>query len=339
MTNQPNKVAVIGGGSFGTAISHLLANNGLIVMQWMRNQEHVDHINEKRENPRYMQGHVYPDNVTATTDMADAVNGAEAVYFSIPSKAYREVCKQLAEVIDPSQVVISTTKGIEKDTFALMTDIMFEETCVRKLGVLSGPNLAKEILAGQPTGTVVASPMNEVIETGRRHLASKTLRIYSNNDMQGVELAGALKNIYAVASGLMSALKFGENTRSMILTRALAEMSRFAVKYGANPMTFLGLAGVGDLIATCSSPLSRNYRVGHAIGEGKTLEQAVEELGETAEGVNTIQLVKLKADELGVRMPLVHGLYAVLFGGISVSSIGEELMTGDFAQDVEFEVR
>jgi glycerol-3-phosphate dehydrogenase (NAD(P)+) len=187
-----------------------------------------------------------------------------------------------------------------------------------------------------PTATVIASDNAALRERVQALLANKYFRVYASNDMFGVELGGALKNIYAIISGLAAALGMGENTRSMLITRSLAEMSRFAVQLGANPMTFIGLAGVGDLIATCMSPLSRNYRVGYALGKGDSLEQVVAELGEVAEGVNTLKLVKQKADELDIYMPLMNGLYQVIFNNLAIADVVEALMENNQSSDVEF---
>src|SRR5690606_5607753 len=205
-----------------------------------------------------------------------------------------------------------------------------------RIGVLSGPNFAKEIVQQQQTGTVIASEDESVITCVQGVLRSESFRVYANHDRYGVELGGALKNIYAIICGMAAALGAGQNTQAMLLTRSLAEMGRFAKVMGANPMTFLGLAGVGDLILTCTSDLSRNYRVGYALGQGKPLEQVVEGLGQVAEGVNTLRQTKQKADEMGIYMPLVSGLYEVLFEGKSIAAVVRQLMLGEQSHDVEY---
>jgi len=202
--------------------------------------------------------------------------------------------------------------------------------------VLSGPNLAKEIAASQLTGTVIASADIVVREAVQEALKSRTFRVYTNDDMFGVELGGSLKNIYAIIAGMASALGMGHNTNSMLVTRGLTEMARFGRVLGADPMTFLGLAGVGDLVVTCSSPLSRNFRLGFAVGEGKSLEEASQEIGQVVEGVNTVRLVSQRAAELEIYMPLASGLYRVLFEGVSLDSVVSSLMLGEQALDVEF---
>ncbi|MNE45792.1 Glycerol-3-phosphate dehydrogenase [NAD(P)+] [compost metagenome] len=217
-----------------------------------------------------------------------------------------------------------------------MSQILEEIAPEARIGVLSGPNLAREIAEHALTATVVASEDEELCQRVQQALHGRTFRVYASRDRFGVELGGALKNVYAIMSGMAAALGMGENTKSMLITRALAEMTRFAVKLGANPMTFLGLAGVGDLIVTCSSPKSRNYQVGYALGEGLSLEDAVARMGETAEGVNTLRVLKAKADELQVYMPLVAGLYAILFGGRTLEQVIQALMSGEPKTDVDF---
>ncbi|MEC8485213.1 MAG: NAD(P)H-dependent glycerol-3-phosphate dehydrogenase, partial [Pseudomonadota bacterium] len=238
--------------------------------------------------------------------------------------------------LTPNQVLISTTKGFNPNRFELMSDILKRNGVTERIGVLSGPNLAKEIAAGHLTGSVIASDDDALRTTVIELLKSRTFRVYENRDSTGVELAGALKNIYAIVCGLAKAMKVGENTMAMIMTRSLAEMSRFAVHFGANPMTFLGLAGMGDLIATCTSPLSRNYRVGFALGSGEELEKAIGAIGEVAEGVNTLKMVVEEADKHGLYMPLASGLYKLIFDNASLDSLIGSMMTGEQKWDVEF---
>jgi glycerol-3-phosphate dehydrogenase (NAD(P)+) len=232
--------------------------------------------------------------------------------------------------------LVSLTKGIEAQTFKLMSQIIEEIAPQARIGVLSGPNLAKEIAAHELTATVVASEDDELCQRVQAALHGRTFRVYASGDRFGVELGGALKNVYAIIAGMAAALEMGENTKSMLITRALAEMTRFAVKLGANPMTFLGLAGVGDLIVTCSSPKSRNFQVGYALGEGLSLEDAVTRLGEVAEGVNTLKVLKVKSEQLQTYMPLVTGLHAILFEGRTLAQVIERLMLAEPKTDVDF---
>ena len=330
------KAAVIGGGSFGTAIASILAANKIETRQWMRNPEVAEAINSRHENPQYLPDSPLDPALVATTDLSEAVSGAELVFVSVPSKSFRQVVQKLKPLLSDSQALISTTKGIEPDGFNLMSQILVDECPNNPVAVLSGPNLAKEIGKRQLTASVVACRDGAVRSKVQQALGCEYFRVYASEDIHGVELSGALKNIYAIVSGFIAALGMGENTKSMIITRSLAEMSRFAVAQGANPLTFLGLAGVGDLVVTCMSPLSRNYRVGYAVGEGRSLEEAIEVLGEVAEGVNTLRYINTKAEELGIYMPLVKGAYAVLFGGVDPRVVATQLMTGENSTDVEF---
>ena len=228
------------------------------------------------------------------------------------------------------------TGQVPADGFKLMSEILMEELPRCRSGVLSGPNLAAEIVNRELTATVIAAKDPEVRRTVQDLLGCEYFRVYANVDVYGVELAGALKNIYAIVAGLASALEMGENARAMLITRGLAEMSRFAVSLGANPMTFMGLAGVGDLIATCTSNKSRNYRIGYAVGKGKQLDEAVKELGQVAEGIYTLKLVREKSESIGIYMPLVRGLYEILYNDASINAVISSLMMAVQNSDVEF---
>lgn len=335
-TDTVQKATVLGGGSFGTAIANILAENGFAVDMWMRNPQTLASINNERENKQYLPGLKLNSAITATDDIAQAIAGSEVVFYAIPSKSFREIVERTIGLVEKEQILISTTKGIEPEGFNLMSDILKGVFPANPVGVISGPNLAKEIAQGQLAATVIASKDKRVRDFIQQSLSCKFFRIYVNADMYGVELGGALKNIYAIITGMAAALGFGENTKAMLITRSLAEMSRFAVSQGANPMTFLGLAGVGDLVATCVSPLSRNYRVGYAVGKGESLDEATEALGEVAEGINTLRYVRNQANDMGIYMPLVNALYAVLFEGVKVDEVATTLMTGDHNTDVEF---
>ncbi|CAH0238915.1 Glycerol-3-phosphate dehydrogenase [NAD(P)+] [Pseudomonas sp. Bi70] len=332
---QQQPIAVLGGGSFGTAIANLLAQNGHRVLHWMRDPVQAEAIRTHRENPRYLKGVKVLDGVEPTTDLPAALQACELAFVALPSSALRQVLQPVSGLLAGKQLV-STTKGIEAQTFKLMSEIIEEVAPQARIGVLSGPNLAKEIAAHTLTATVVASEDEALCRTVQQVLHGRTFRVYASADRFGVELGGALKNVYAIIAGMAAALGMGENTKSMLITRALAEMTRFAVHLGANPMTFLGLAGVGDLIVTCSSPKSRNYQVGFALGEGLSLQEAVERLGEVAEGVNTIKVLKAKAEELQVYMPLVAGLHAILFEGRTLDQVIEALMRAEPKTDVDF---
>ena len=331
-----HEVAVLGGGSFGSAMAKVLGENGHRVHFWMRDEAQVEEIRTTGINSRYMPGVEIKGDIQLTTDFANAVDKAEIVFVAIPSKAFRAVIRENSSKFQDGQIVVSLTKGIEAHGFKLMSEILQEEIPRCRIGVLSGPNLASEIVSRDLTATVIAAKDPDVRRTVQDLLGCEYFRVYANVDIYGVELAGALKNIYAIVAGLASALNMGENAKAMLITRGLAEMSRFAVSLGANPMTFMGLAGVGDLIVTCTSSKSRNFRIGYAVGQGQKLDDAVAELGQVAEGIYTLELVKKKAEAIGIYMPLVRGLYEILYGDASISAVINSLMMSVQNSDVEF---
>jgi glycerol-3-phosphate dehydrogenase (NAD(P)+) len=312
-----------------------LAENGQRVMLWMRDQQQAEAIRLTGENPRYLKGIKIHPGVEPVTDLPATLSACQLVFVALPSSALRQVLQPLAEQLS-GKLMISTTKGIEAKSFKLMSQILEEVAPQARVGVLSGPNLAREVAEHALTASVIASEDEELCLRVQDVLHGRTFRVYASGDRFGVELGGALKNVYAIIAGMAAALGMGENTRSMLITRALAEMTRFAVQLGANPMTFLGLAGVGDLIVTCSSAKSRNYQVGYALGEGLSLDDAVERLGEVAEGVNTIKVLKAKAEEIDVYMPLVAGLHAIVFEGRTLDQVIEALMRAEPKTDVDF---
>jgi len=330
------RVAVLGGGSFGTAMANIIADKVDDTRLWMRNEARAKTINETHVNADYLPDTPLNENLKAVTDLAEAVSDCDVVFMAVPSKSSREVAMQVAPYLREGSAVISTTKGIEADTFMLMSEVLQEVLPQCKIGVLSGPNLAKEIAERHISGTVVASPHPEVRSLVQDLLQRSYFRVYDGDDMYGVELAGALKNIYAIISGVAGALGVGANTQGILLTRSLAEMGRFAVKKGANPLTFLGLAGVGDLFVTCTSTLSRNYRVGYALGQGQSLDEVVAELGQVAEGVNTLKLVKQQADKENIYMPLVEALHAVIYERAAIGDVVGTMMSAEQNTDVEF---
>jgi len=329
-------VAVLGGGSFGTVIANIIAGNGNRVRLWLRNELLAEAINSQRQNSDYLPGYLLHEKLEATSSLSRAVEGVDVVMVAVPSSSFRAVVRELAPCIPADTLLVSLTKGIEPGGFRLMSEILRQEMPANPTGVLSGPNLAGEIAAGHVTGSVIASDQAWINTRIHDLLHSESFLIYGSHDMYGVELGGALKNVYAILAGVAAALEFGENTVGMLLTRSLAEMSRFAVHMGANPMTFLGLAGVGDLFVTCSSPLSRNYRVGLALGRGQPLDDILGAMDQVAEGINTLGLLKAEADRRQVHMPLVKGLYAILYEHRPVAAVFDDMMHTEQAQDVEF---
>lgn len=337
MTTQHGHIAaVLGGGSFGTALAAILAENGHDTRLWVRDPETAAAINADRENVRYLPGTRLPEGVMALESLDEALAGATLVFVAVPSTAFLEVLSRARDEVVEGAVVISCTKGIHADGFLLMSQLLRREWPQACVGVLSGPNLAREIVERKFTGTVIASDDDRVRRAAQDALSCDYFRVYDSPDIFGVELGGALKNIYAIATGMASALGVGENTRALLITRSLAEMSRFASHLGADPMTFLGLAGVGDLVVTCSSSLSRNFQIGYAVGQGKSVAEAEQALGQTAEGINTVNLVSSKARELDIYMPIAAGLRAILFEGRPLQEVIGQLMQGEHNHDVEF---
>lgn len=335
MTEQKQPVCVLGGGSFGTTLANLMASHGVPVTLWLRDQVVADEINREHRNNRYLPDIPLDPRLVVTTDLHAALATAQLVFLAIPSGAFRSVLQQIGPDL-AGKGVVSTTKGIEQPGFLLMSQIVEAEAPDARVGVLSGPNLAREMATGALTATVIACRDERLCSEVQAVLGSKSVRVYASQDRFGVELGGALKNVYAIISGMAAAMGVGENTKSMLITRALAEMTRFAVSMGANPMTFLGLAGIGDLIVTCTSPQSRNFQVGFALGKGQTLEDSVAQLGQVAEGVNTLRVLKQKSDEEGIYMPLVAGLHAILFEGQPMADVIGRLMAASQKDDVEF---
>ena len=335
--NRP-VTAVLGGGSFGTVLANIVANNGFSCRLWLRDIEEAEATVSSRYNRKYLPDYRLHDDLMISPDLATSVDDADVIMIAVPSGSVREVAKILAETVKSDAIIISGTKGIEPDTELMMSQVIAEELPNHAMGVLSGPNLAKEIAEGHLTGSVIASDEPNVCELIQRLMASSNFRIYSNSDVTGVELAGVLKNIYAILSGVAAGRGGGANTVSMMMTRGLAEMCRFASALGANPTTFLGLAGVGDLIATCSSTLSRNYQVGLLVGRGLSLNDALSEVGQTAEGVNTVKVITREAERLQVEMPLAFGLYEILFNGKTLDELVISLMSRDQKEDVEYKV-
>ncbi len=330
------RVAVIGAGSFGTVLADVAAHNACDVRLYARNPELIVAINQTHRNPQYHPELELHESVTATDDLSHAVAGAELILLSVPSKSMDAVCERLATLIDPSIALLSTTKGIRQAGFLLMSQVISEHLPNNPIGVLSGPNLAHEIARRHLTASVVASRDPRVRELARTAFATRYFRLYSSEDLISVEIGGALKNIYAIAAGLADGLGVGENTKALLITRALAEMSRLSSKMGGNPLSFLGLAGVGDLYVTSVSPLSRNFRVGRALAEGLSLDAAEAQLGQVAEGVNTLRLVHARCEEFGIVMPILDALYQVIFGGKPVRQMAVHMMQAAHTSDVEF---
>ena len=328
-------VAVLGGGSFGTVLANLAASNGYNVSLWVRDSEQALRINSEGANTTYHPELKLSKNITASDNLEEVLNNRSIIFIATPSIVFEQIVIRVSDYIDEKPYLVSCTKGILDDPFRLLSDIISSKL-KNTIGVLSGPNLAKEIADEKIAGTVIASPDESLINIVKSVLSSETFKIYSSKDMQGVEMAGALKNIYAVICGMAESLKVGENAIGLILTRSMAEMSRFAVAKGANPITFLGLSGMGDLVATCMSTLSRNYQLGFNIGSGMSLSKAKESVGQVAEGVRTLEVVLKESSKLNIKMPLVESMYNIIYNNASPNTLIDDLINNPNEVDVEF---
>ena len=331
------KVAVLGGGSFGTVLANLAASNGYKVSLWVRDAEQALRINSEGANTSYHPELKLSDNIQATEDLNEVMRDASTIFIATPSIIFEQIMHRISGLIDNKAYVISCTKGILENPFRSMTDVI-QSKIKNDVGVLSGPNLAKEIAQNKIAGTVIASNNDDLIKLVKDILSSKTFKIFSSTDIQGVELGGALKNIYAIICGLADSLSVGENALGLILTRSMAEMSRFAVAKGANPVTFLGLSGMGDLVATCTSTLSRNYQLGHNLGTGMGLADAKDNVGEVAEGIRTLEVIRNESISLDLKMPLIESLYNIIYKNSSPDSLINDLINNPHEVDVEFKL-
>jgi len=327
-------IAVLGGGSFGTVLANLASKNCGSVTMYMRNEDQARSMNSTRSNPNYSKDVVLSDKIKAVSTFEKVFElNPRMVIFALPSHATRAVSKSIAHFFKGDEIILHATKGIEEQSLKRISVVLGEELPVMRIGAISGPNLAGELAKNEPAATVVASPFDDVIQAGEAVLTTDRFRVYTAHDLIGVEWGGTLKNIFAIASGILDSAGFGWNTRSLLLSRGLAEMVRFGVAMGAKPETFLGLAGMGDLIATCSSSQSRNFRVGYALAKGRSLDDVLAELGQVAEGVRTTRIVYEFALERGVEMPITESVYRIIQGEWSVEKGVQHLMTRPQVED------
>ncbi len=309
------RCAVIGGGAWGTAIADRLVRNGHEVLLWAREEDVVESVNTRHENPRFLSGAMLAPALCATGDMQVALRDAHLVLYAAPSHVLRAVVASGAAAIAPGTVLAVATKGIERDTLALMTDVVASAAPGHPVVAVSGPSFAAEVAAGQPTAVVAACDDHTAAKLVQRAMSAAAFRVYTTDDVTGVELGGALKNVMAVATGILDGLGLGSNPRAALMTRGLAEMTRLGVALGARAETFAGLAGLGDLVLTCTGALSRNRAVGVAIGQGLTLDEALAGKDSVAEGVLNAQSAKALAARAGVEMPIIDATHRILFDG------------------------
>jgi glycerol-3-phosphate dehydrogenase (NAD(P)+) len=323
---------VLGAGSWGTALGSVLAGKGYPVTLWDVDHATLEAISSRHENTRYLPGIPLPPSLGASPDLARALEGAELVVIVVPSQFVRQVAAQARHFLRPGMLICSAAKGIEVDTLMTMSEVLEDVLPVAMhpyLTFLSGPSFATEVARGMPTAVTIAGRWDRIARAVQEAFHTKALRPYTSSDVIGVEIGGCAKNVVAIATGLSAGMGFGSNTRAALITRGLAEISRLAVKKGANPLTLSGLSGLGDLVLTCSSEQSRNYRVGFGLGKGKKLEEIQRELGQVAEGVLNAKSVHLLAQKLGVEMPISEGVYRMLYEGVDPRSAMLSLMARD----------
>lgn len=329
------RCAVVGAGAWGTALADLLTRNGHDVRLWAYEPDVVESVNRKHENVRFLGGHKLAPALEATRDIERAVDGAELVTLATPSHVLRSILRSAATSLSRSAPIVVATKGIEKGTLCLMTEVAAQEIPGATVVALSGPSFAKEVASCQPTAVVVASEKSGAAAVAQRAFSSPYFRAYTHTDVTGVELCGALKNVMAVATGIAEGLGLGFNARAALVTRGLAEMTRLGLALGAEPSTFAGLAGLGDLVLTCTGSLSRNRAVGVEVGKGRTLEEVLRDKETVAEGVFTAQSARELAAREGVEMPIVDTVNRVLFEGQPARSAIAALMSRELRAEVD----
>jgi glycerol-3-phosphate dehydrogenase (NAD(P)+) len=325
-----SRVAVLGSGSWGTTFAKVLADAGREVRLWARRAEVAAAINDRHANPDYLPGIELPPQLTATTDATGALEGADAVVLAVPSQTLRTNLGGWRELLPPGALLVSVAKGVELGTLARMSEVVIDVAGVGRdqVAVLTGPNLAREIAAEEPTATVIACTDHDRAVALQHACTTGYFRAYTETDVVGCEVAGAGKNVIALACGMAAGMGFGDNTRASLITRGLAETTRLGVALGADPMTFAGLAGLGDLVATCSSPLSRNRTFGERLGRGESLDAAEEaNHGQVAEGVKSCSSICALGQRHGVELPIADAVRRVCHEGLSVADMGKELIS------------
>ena len=319
-------MCVVGAGSWGTTVASLVAHNAETTL-WARRDDLVDEINSRHTNSAYLPSATLPDTLRASSDLDALIAAADVVAMAVPSQGFREVAARVANSIGATTPVVSLSKGLERSTLMRMSQVLEESMPGRPVAVLSGPNLAREILAGQPAASVIACADDAVATTLQQLFSRPTFRLYTNPDVVGCEIGGVVKNVIAIASGIAQGFGFGDNTKATLVTRGLAEMTRLGVAMGANPLTFAGLAGMGDIMATCASMQSRNTQVGVRLGKGESIADIVASMNMVAEGVKSSAVVVDLARKLGVEMPIAEQVARVCDGTQSAADALRALMS------------
>ena len=323
------KISVIGAGSWGTALTRLLSDNGHEVTVWSIMEDEIRMLRENHEHVSKLPGVKLPESVGFTTDMEEAVKGKDMLVLAVPSPFTRSTSRTMAPYVSEGQIIVSVAKGIEESTLKVLADVIKEEIPQADVAVLCGPSHAEEVGRGIPTTVVAGAKTRKTAEYIQNIFMNKVFRVYTSPDMMGMELGGALKNVIALAAGIADGLGCGDNTKAALITRGIAEMSRLGVAMGGHIETFNGLTGIGDLIVTCASRHSRNRKAGYLIGQGKTMQEAMDEVQMVVEGVYSAKAAKILAEKYGIDMPIVDEVNQVLFDGKSAKDAMVDLMLRD----------
>lgn len=327
LPSRPDRISVYGAGSWGTALALQLARNGVDVLLWGRGPEQIEELNRNRENTRYLPGIQFPGNLKCTSSLEGTVSYSNYQLIVVPSQGFRDLLIQLKPMLSVAHQISWATKGIEVGTGKLLHQIVKEELPDCSYAVVSGPTFALEVAKGLPTAMTVASNDEELAATMASAFQGGNFRVYTSNDVLGVELGGAIKNVLAIAAGISDGMGFGANARAALITRGLAEITRLGHQLGAQEETLMGLAGVGDLVLTCTDNLSRNRRLGLALGEGKSIEQATKEIGQAIEGLKSSHSIHLLSENTGVEMPICQQVHRILYQGLSPQDAVIELLS------------
>jgi glycerol-3-phosphate dehydrogenase (NAD(P)+) len=331
---EPLRVTVLGAGNWGTTLAQLVARNGHAATLWSWDAKQCDEIDREHTNERFLPGVALDPAIRAVHDLGQAIDRSDLILILLPSQVLRQVCQDFGEVARPEHRVVHGIKGLEEGTHRRMSQVLMEETCIRQLGVLAGPNIAAELAHGKVAGTIIATRFPAITELVQRALASAQLRVFESTDVRGVELCGALKNVVAIAAGMVDQLGLGENAKAFMITRGLSELMRLVSAMGGEPATTMGLAGIGDLMATCASTLSRNHRLGVELARGVPLRDALASIGMVAEGVHASRSARALAQQHHVIMPLFEHIDRVLHEGLSVTDALRALMELPTGHDI-----
>lgn len=327
-------IGILGGGSWGTALGVLLAKKGVNVDLWVRNEEKAANMNMIKENVKYLPGIVLPNNINISSDIDKTIHNKDIILLAVPTQGIRNTLDKIKDKVKKDQIIVNVAKGIEVGTHERISEIVEEIIPTSRYAILSGPSHAEEVAKDIPTAVVVASRTKEVAEYVQEFFMTPKFRVYTNPDVIGVELGGALKNVIALGAGISDGLGYGDNTKAALMNRGIIEIARLGEKMGANKMTFAGLSGIGDLIVTCTSMHSRNRRAGIKIGEGQSMDEAINSIGMVVEGIKTSKSAYELAKEFNVEMPIVEEIYGVLYEGKDVKSSVINLMLRDKTHEI-----